>query len=140
MATPVASLSGEDLVRRREATLGATLNGLPGVHFDHFGAGASRPVIRGQTAPRVKILSDGSEVYDASAISHPDWRRTDKALEGAEPVLRGAPRRREWERRSRWHTGRAGDARRDAVTRLLKRSRGNGGGVRGLGDAQESGR
>src|SRR3546814_19742534 len=74
MATPVASLSGEDLVRRREATLGATLNGLPGVHFDHFGAGASRPVIRGQTAPRVKILSDGSEVYDASAISpaHPN--------------------------------------------------------------------
>src|SRR3546814_12428943 len=34
MATPVASLSGEDIVRRREATLGATLNGLPGVHVD----------------------------------------------------------------------------------------------------------
>src|SRR3546814_20598444 len=83
MATPVASLSGEDLVRRREATLGATLNGLPGVHFDHFGAGASRPVIRGQTAPRVKILSDGSEVYDASAIS------PDHALVTEPPPLRG---------------------------------------------------
>src|SRR3546814_4487743 len=69
MATPVASLSGEAFARRREATLGATLNGLPGVHFDHFGAGASRPVIRGQTAPRVKILSHGAEAHDASAIS-----------------------------------------------------------------------
>src|SRR3546814_19986571 len=38
MATPVASLSVEDLAGRREPPRGATLTGLPGVHFDHFGA------------------------------------------------------------------------------------------------------
>ena len=68
-ATPVQTLTGDDLVHRRQATLGETLAGLPGIHFDNFGGGASRPVIRGQTAPRVKALSDGSDIDDASAIS-----------------------------------------------------------------------
>lgn len=73
-------LSGADLVHRREATLGETLNGLPGVNSDTFGGGASRPVIRGQTAPRVKVLSDGSALMDASEVS-PDHAA------GGEPLL-----------------------------------------------------
>lgn len=80
MATPVLTLTGDVLARRREATLGGTLAGQPGIGFDNFGGGASRPVIRGQTAPRVKVLSDGSEIYDASAIS------PDHAV-AAEPLL-----------------------------------------------------
>ncbi|MFC0251349.1 TonB-dependent receptor domain-containing protein [Massilia consociata] len=80
MITPVTSLSGGALVRARESTLGETLANQPGINSSHFGAGASRPVIRGMDGPRVKILSDGSEVQDASTIS------PDHAV-GFEPVL-----------------------------------------------------
>src|SRR5690606_26573833 len=66
MAQRAVALDGQALFERRQDTLGDTLDGLPGIHSDTFGGGASRPVIRGQTAPRVKVLSDGSEVMDAS--------------------------------------------------------------------------
>lgn len=82
-ATPVITLTGDDLVHRRQATLGDTLAGQPGINFDNFGGGASRPVIRGQTAPRVQALSDGSNIQDASAIS-PDHAVTTEPL-----LLRG---------------------------------------------------
>ena len=68
-ATPVITLSGDELVHRRAATLGETLAGQPGINFESFGGGASRPVIRGQTAPRVQALTDGVGIQDASAIS-----------------------------------------------------------------------
>ncbi|MDK6076382.1 TonB-dependent receptor domain-containing protein [Massilia varians] len=80
MITPVTSLGGGELVRVRESTLGETLANQPGINSSHFGAGASRPVIRGMDGPRVKILSDGAEVQDASTIS------PDHAV-GFEPVL-----------------------------------------------------
>ncbi|ODS93982.1 MAG: TonB-dependent receptor [Comamonas sp. SCN 65-56] len=69
MATPVIVLEGGELVRRRAATLGDTLDSEPGIQATHFGAGASRPVIRGMDGPRVQILTDGSEVQDASSVS-----------------------------------------------------------------------
>ncbi|MEN3275681.1 MAG: iron complex outerrane recepter protein [Massilia sp.] len=80
MITPVSSLAGGALVRARESTLGETLSNQPGITSSHFGAGASRPVIRGMDGPRVKILSDGAEIQDASTIS------PDHAV-GFEPVL-----------------------------------------------------
>jgi len=80
MALPALVLGGDALIERRQDTLGDTLDGMPGIHSDTFGGGASRPVIRGQTAPRVKVLSDGSELMDASNIS-PDHAVT------AEPLL-----------------------------------------------------
>lgn len=79
-ATPVEVLDGSALLLKRQATLGDTLDGMLGIHSDTFGAGASRPVIRGQAAPRVKVLSNGSELMDASAVS-PDHAVT------AEPML-----------------------------------------------------
>lgn len=72
------------------ATLGDALNGQLGIHSDNFGAGASRPVIRGQTAPRVKILTDSSEVMDASQISPDHASTVDPALARKIEVLRGS--------------------------------------------------
>ncbi|MCD0506035.1 TonB-dependent receptor domain-containing protein [Bordetella petrii] len=89
MALPAAVLDGEALVERRQSTLGDTLNGLPGIHSDTFGGGASRPVIRGQTAPRVKVLSDGSELMDASNISPDHAITTEPLLAERIEVLRG---------------------------------------------------
>nr|WP_278254282.1 TonB-dependent receptor [Sphingobium sp. BYY-5] len=88
-ATPVVTLSGEDLVHRRQATLGDTLAGQPGISFDNFGGGASRPVIRGQTAPRVQSLTDGANIQDASAISPDHAVTTEPLLLRGIEVLRG---------------------------------------------------
>lgn len=87
--TPVLTLSGEELVHRRQATLGDTLAGQPGINFDNFGGGASRPVIRGQTAPRVQALGDGANIQDASTISPDHAIVTEPLLLRGIEVLRG---------------------------------------------------
>lgn len=79
MVMPAAVLEGEELVKRREATLGETLEHLPGVRSSSFGAGAGRPVIRGLDGARVKVLSDGVDLLDASTIS-PDHALTSEPL------------------------------------------------------------
>ncbi|WP_129645721.1 TonB-dependent receptor domain-containing protein [Peristeroidobacter agariperforans] len=80
LAASYGILQGQSLFERSQSTLGDTLNSLPGVNSDTFGGGASRPVIRGQTAPRVAVLSDSAVLLDASDIS-PDHAVT------AEPLL-----------------------------------------------------
>jgi len=89
LATPVSVLQGERLVLNRRGTLGELLEGERGVHADSFGGGASRPVIRGQTAPRVKVLSDGSEVMDASGVSPDHVVTVDPLLARRVEILRG---------------------------------------------------
>ena len=89
MVTPVTSLGGGELVRARESTLGETLANQPGITSSHFGAGASRPVIRGMDGPRVKILSDGAEIQDASTISPDHAVAFEPVLAERIEVLRG---------------------------------------------------
>ena len=89
MAAPVSVLEGDDLVQRRGATLGETLDGEPGIRGSHFGAGASRPVIRGMDGPRVQVLSDGSEVQDASSVSPDHAVASEPLLARQIEVLRG---------------------------------------------------
>ena len=89
MTTPASVLEGDELVLRREATLGETLAGEPGIAASHFGAGASRPIIRGMDGPRVKVLSDGAELHDASTLS-PDHAVVSEPLLATQiEVLRG---------------------------------------------------
>ena len=87
--TPLQTLSGTELVHRRQGGLGETLAGLPGVHLDNFGGGASRPVIRGQTLPRVEILSDGTALFDVSSVSPDHAIATDPLLLDAIEIIRG---------------------------------------------------
>ncbi len=89
MTTPATVLEGDELVRRREATLGETLNSEPGITSSHFGAGASRPIIRGMDGPRVKVLSDGAELHDASTISPDHAVVSEPMLATQIEVLRG---------------------------------------------------
>ena len=88
-ALPGTVLSGDALVRRRQGGLGETLAGLPGVHLDSFGGGASRPVIRGQTLPRIEILSDGAALFDAASVSPDHAITTEPLLLDAIEVIRG---------------------------------------------------
>lgn len=62
-------LTGEELDRRRAATLGETLQGMPGVSSTSFGPGAGRPIIRGQGGPRVRVMQNGIDTFDAATVS-----------------------------------------------------------------------
>lgn len=89
MSTPVTVLDGDDLVQRRAATLGETLAREPGINATQFGAGASRPVIRGMDGARVKVLADGAEIMDASTISPDHAVAAEPMLSERIEVLRG---------------------------------------------------
>jgi iron complex outermembrane receptor protein len=69
MAQPVTVLSGEALDRVRAANLGETLANQLGVSASYFGAGASRPIIRGLAGPRVRTMEDGIDSLDVSTVS-----------------------------------------------------------------------
>jgi iron complex outermembrane receptor protein len=69
LASPAEVLEGDSLVRRRAGSLGETLDGLPGISSTYFGPQASRPVIRGLDADRIRILQNGVGTLDASSLS-----------------------------------------------------------------------
>ncbi|MEL3890485.1 TonB-dependent receptor [Ferrovibrio sp. MS7] len=62
-------LEGETLRLRHAATLGEALDHTPGIAATAFGPGASRPVIRGQGGPRVRVLQNGVDSFDAASVS-----------------------------------------------------------------------
>lgn len=68
-AQAVSILSGERLQQQTQATLGETLSTTPGVRSSYFGPAASRPVIRGLDADRIRILQNGVNTIDASGTS-----------------------------------------------------------------------
>lgn len=69
VTTSVNIVSQEQLDRAPPGGLGDVLNGLPGVRSTFFGPGASRPVIRGLSGPRVLVLQNGVGMVDVSSIS-----------------------------------------------------------------------
>lgn len=67
--TPTKVLQGDELLNKLGSTLGATLANELGVTATGYGAGSSRPVIRGLEGARVQILQNGLSVGDVSNIS-----------------------------------------------------------------------
>lgn len=80
---------GKERMSQGDTSLGNLLSGERGIHADNFGAGSSRPVIRGQSAARVKVVSDSSETMDASQISPDHAVAVEPALATQIEVLRG---------------------------------------------------
>jgi iron complex outermembrane recepter protein len=68
--TPAKVLAGDELRDKTRGSLGDTLSGELGVSASGFGAGASRPIIRGLEGPRLKILQNGMAASDLSSISN----------------------------------------------------------------------
>lgn len=64
-----SALSGADLVRELRPQLGDSLTRLPGVSATSFSPGASRPVLRGFSGERVRVLVDGIGSIDVSNTS-----------------------------------------------------------------------
>jgi iron complex outermembrane receptor protein len=69
IAQSVTVVRGEELERIRAANLGETLANQLGVSSSYFGAGASRPIIRGLAGARVQTLEDGLDSMDAATVS-----------------------------------------------------------------------
>lgn len=88
-AAPIDVVSAQELVRESGGTLGAVLDWQPGVSASSFGAGASRPVLRGFDGPRVRILESGIEALDVSDTSPDHGVATEPLLVERIEVLRG---------------------------------------------------
>lgn len=86
---PVKVLSGDDLRDKMGASLGDTLSQELGVSASAFGAGASRPIIRGLEGARVKILENGMSVSDVSGLSNDHAVATDGPTARQIEILRG---------------------------------------------------
>jgi iron complex outermembrane receptor protein len=83
-------LRRDDIVEQLNGGLGDTLDATPGISTTFFGAGASRPIIRGLGEDRVRVLQNGIGAIDASTAS-PDHAVTSDALDAERiEVLRGA--------------------------------------------------
>lgn len=89
IAQPTSVLSGEDLDRQLQPTLGETLSREPGVTSTFFGQGASRPVIRGLGGDRIRVLEGGVGVGDASTTSPDHAVSVDPLSAERIEVLRG---------------------------------------------------
>ncbi|SDK62899.1 TonB-dependent receptor [Microbulbifer yueqingensis] len=89
VAAPVSVLAGDELRDKAAATLGDTLRGQPGVANASFGGGVGLPVIRGQSANRVKVLNDNLDVADASNTSADHASSVEALLAKRIEILRG---------------------------------------------------
>jgi iron complex outermembrane recepter protein len=89
MVTPVSVLTGDELSRRTQPTIGETLKYEPGVHANYYGPVASSPIIRGLDGPRVKVLNNGLDTGDVSRVG-PDHTISADAITAQQiEVLRG---------------------------------------------------
>jgi iron complex outermembrane receptor protein len=89
LVVPVSVLNGRELSLQRAATLGETLNGIPGVSATSFGPNASRPVIRGLDAERVRMMQNGVGILDASSLSFDHAVAVDPLIIEQIDVVRG---------------------------------------------------
>jgi len=55
----ISYISGREKIRMQTTSLGKTVSSLPGVYNMSAGSVAGKPVIRGQTGERIRILNDG---------------------------------------------------------------------------------
>ena len=86
---PVTVLTGDELARVAAATIGGTLEALPGVHNASFGPGVGQPVIRGLSGPRVTTLQNGTRSADVSSLSADHAVAVEPLLADSIEVLRG---------------------------------------------------
>ncbi|HSM50095.1 MAG TPA: TonB-dependent receptor, partial [Thermoanaerobaculia bacterium] len=84
LAQPVSVVSGDELLVVLQPTLGETLSGQVGVASTSYGAGSSRPVIRGLAGDRIRVLASGIGTGDVSTTS-PDHAVAVDAM-GAERI------------------------------------------------------
>lgn len=90
-ATTIATtvIDEETLAAAPASSLGDLVAGLPGMRSTDFAPGASRPVIRGLSGPRVQVLTNGIGLIDASSVSPDHQVATDPAEANRIEIVRG---------------------------------------------------
>ena len=76
-------------LKERAPTIGDALADELGVYSNQYGSGSSRPVIRGQDGPRVKVLQHASETADVSTLSPDHAVTVDPILAKQIEIIRG---------------------------------------------------
>lgn len=82
-------LGADDLARQVRGTIGETLADQPGVSANSWGNGASRPVIRGLSGDRIRVLEGGLGSGDASTTSPDHAVSFDPELADRIEIVRG---------------------------------------------------
>jgi iron complex outermembrane receptor protein len=85
----VTVVEGDELARDLRGQIGDSLTRQAGVSATSFTAGASRPVLRGFSGDRVRILTDGIGAIDASASSADHAVTVDPLTVERVEILRG---------------------------------------------------
>ena len=89
LAQPTSVLAGRELLLNQSNSLGELLSSQPGVSSTYFGPGASRPIIRGLGGDRIRMLTDGVGMIDASVISPDHAVSLDPLLIERVEIVRG---------------------------------------------------
>jgi iron complex outermembrane receptor protein len=87
--SPAKVLAGDELRDKVGSSLGETLQNELGVSASAFGAGASRPIIRGMEGSRVKMLENGMATSDVSGLSNDHAVASEGAVARQIEILRG---------------------------------------------------
>jgi len=85
-----AKVNREDILRAGGASIADSLATVPGMSATGFAAGASRPIIRGMDATRIRILEDGVSSSDVSDIGPDHGIPIDPLAARSIEVVRGA--------------------------------------------------
>ena len=87
--TPVNIIRDEELRLKVGHSIGETLKNELGITSQSFGPGVGTPVIRGQSGPRVRVLSNGIGSNDVSGVSPDHATSVEPLLAERIEVLRG---------------------------------------------------
>ncbi|SAI74768.1 outer membrane protein [Bordetella ansorpii] len=89
LSSPSTVVQGKELDLRRGATLGETLNGLPGISTTTYGPMVGRPIIRGMDGDRIRLMQNGVGTLDASSLSFDHAVPQDPLSADRVEILRG---------------------------------------------------
>jgi iron complex outermembrane receptor protein len=88
--TIVARVNRDEIIQTGGGNVADALANVPGISSTGFAAGASRPIIRGMDATRVRILEDGNSSSDVSDIGPDHGVPIDPLAAQSIEVVRGA--------------------------------------------------
>lgn len=89
LAIPTQMVMGRDLTDRPQGNVGSLLSTEAGISSSSFGPGVGRPIVRGDSGDRIRILQNGTGTQDVSSSSPDHPVSVDPSLLDLAEVIRG---------------------------------------------------
>lgn len=89
LAVPTQMVIGKELTDRPQGNVGSLLSTEAGISSSSFGPGAGRPIVRGDSGDRIRILQNGTGTQDVSNTSPDHPVSVDPSLLDLAEVIRG---------------------------------------------------